>query len=512
MASGNLARPERLAYDVVIVGSGPGGGTLAYSLRDCGLRILVIERGTFVPQEDANWSVQEVFAESRYKTTELWEDRHGQPFRPGMFYFVGGNSKFYGASLPRFRRSDFEEVEHMDGLSPAWPISYEDMAPHYRDAEQLYRVHGWSGDGDDPTLERDEPYPYPAVEHEPAIATVADRLRASGYTPSHLPLGVDLHAGGTCLRVSTCDGFPCKIHAKSDADVRAVRPAIASGNVDLLTEGFVERVTVSSDGTRATGVEVRHAGETLSITAATIVVSAGSANSAAILLRSASDHHPEGLANGSGQVGRNYMIHNNSIMMSVRPLRKNPAIFQKTLYVNDFYAKGTTEHPYPLGHVQLIGKIRKEMIAGQRPPTPGWLRQYLVERGLTWWLFTEDLPDPNNRVTLTPAGGIRVSWVPNNTHAHDLLVRETRRVARAAGYPMTFARRAGVDVNSHQAGTARMGESPATSVLDTTCRTHDIPNLYVVDASFFPSLPVMNPALTIMANALRVGDLLKRSL
>jgi choline dehydrogenase-like flavoprotein len=206
------------------------------------------------------------------------------------------------------------------------------------------------------------------------------------------------------------------------------------------------------------------------------------------------------------------MIHNNSIMMSVRPVRKNPAIFQKTLYVNDFYAKGTAEHPYPLGHVQLIGKIRKEMIAGQRPPTPAWLRHYLTERGLTWWLFTEDLPDPDNRVTLTPSGGIRVSWVPNNTRSHDLLVRETRRVARAAGFPITFARRAGVDVNSHQAGTARMGEDPATSVVDVTCRTHDIANLYVVDSSFFPSLPVMNPALTIMANALRVGDLLRRSL
>ena len=338
---------------------------------------------------------------------------------------------------------------------------------------------------------------------------------ASGIADTPRPTcrwGWIVHPGGACLRVSTCDGFPCKVHAKSDADVRAVRPAIQAGNVDLLTDAFVERVLVSSEGSRVTGVEVHHEGETLVIDAGTVVVSAGAANSAAILLRSVSDRHPTGLANRSGQVGRNYMIHNNSIMLSVRPVRRNPAIFQKTLYLNDFYAAGTPEHPYPLGHVQLIGKLRKEMIAGQRPPTPGWLRQYLVERGLTWWLFTEDLPDPDNRVTLTSAGGVRVSWTANNVRAHELLVRQARRVARAAGFPLTFARRAGVDVNSHQAGTVRMGEDPGTSVLDTTCRSHDIANLYVVDSSFFPSLPVMNPALTIIANALRVGDILKHSL
>ena len=501
-----------LTYDVVIVGSGPGGGTLAYAIKDVGVRVLIVERGPFLPREPQNWDAKAVFEETRYKTDELWEDGLGKPFRPGMFYFVGGNSKLYGASLPRFRREDFGESEHADGISPAWPLSYDDMARYYTEAERLYRVHGWSGPGDDPTLERDVDYPFPAVQHEELVAHVADRLRQHGYTPSHLPLGVDLHEGGACLRVSTCDGFPCKIEAKSDADVRAVRPAVASGNVDLLTEALATRVLVSDDGRRATGLEVHYGDSTIIVNAGTVVVSAGAANSAALLLRSASATHPEGLANSSGQLGRNYMIHNNSIMLSVRPVKKNPAVFHKTLYVNDFYLKGTDAHPYPLGHIQLIGKLRKEMIAGQKPPSPEWVREYLTERGLTWWLFTEDLPRAENRVTLGDSGRVRVAWKANNVRAHELLVQQARKIAIAAGYPITFARRAGVDVNSHQAGTARMGTDPGTSVLDVHCRTHDVQNLYVVDASFFPSLPVMNPALTIIANALRVGDVLKTGL
>jgi choline dehydrogenase-like flavoprotein len=499
---------ENLIYDIVIVGSGPGGGTLAHTLRESGARVLIVERGPFLPQEPENWDVQAVFAQSRYKTQELWEDGSGRTFRPGMFYFVGGNSKMYGASLPRFRRDDFVSVQHAEGESPAWPLTYEDMETHYSAAERLYRVHGWSGPGDDPTLERAEPFPFPAVEHEPAVAVAADRLRRHGYTPSHLPLGVDRHLGGACLRVSTCDGFPCMIHAKSDADVRAVRPAIASGNVDLLTEALATRVLTTADGSHATGVVVEHGGREMTVSADTVVVSAGAANTAALLLRSANAAHPRGLANGSDQLGRNYMIHVNSIMLSVRPFTKNTASFHKTLYVNDFYDKGTREHPYPLGHVQVIGKLRKEMLEGQKPPTPGWAREYVVERGLAWWLFTEDLPDPHNRVTIGPSGRIRVAWRANNVRAHEVLVKESRKIARAAGFPITFARRAGVDVNSHQAGTARMGHKPADSVVDPDCRSHDVENLWIVDSSCFPSLPVMNPALTIMANATRVGSLM----
>jgi choline dehydrogenase-like flavoprotein len=291
-----------------------------------------------------------------------------------------------------------------------------------------------------------------------------------------------------------------------------VRPAVASGNVDLLTDAFATRVLTTTDGRLATGIEVRHAGATQIISAGKVVLAAGSVNTAALLLRSASDAHPSGLANTSGQVGRNYMIHNNSIMLAVRPLQRNRDVFHKTLYINDFYLRGTSAHPYPLGHIQVIGKLRKEMLAGQRPPSPAWVRGYLAERSLTWWLFTEDLPRESNRVTLGASGRIRVDWTPNNVRAHEVLVQESRKVARASGFPITFVRRAGVDVSAHQSGTARMGFDPADSVVDQHCRSHEVPNLFMADASVFPSLPVMNPALTIMANALRVGGLLRQDM
>ncbi len=285
-----------------------------------------------------------------------------------------------------------------------------------------------------------------------------------------------------------------------------MRPAVASGTVELLTNAYAEQVLTDDTGMQATGVRLRHRGTELVVEAATVVVSCGAVNSAALLLRSANPAHPGGLANSSGMVGRNYMVHNNSIMVGINPLKKNTAEFQKTLYLNDFYTRGTAEHPYPLGHVQLIGKLQGEMIKGQRPLIPKWALSQATARSIDWWLFTEDLPDPDNRVTLTADGNIQIAWTPNNTRAHEVLVREMRKILRKIGYPFVFSEGTGIEVNSHQAGTVRAGTDPATSVLDADCRAHDVHNLYVVDSSFFPSLPVMNPALSIAANAFRVAE------
>ncbi|QSE82140.1 GMC family oxidoreductase [Rhodococcus koreensis] len=501
---GEPTGPSKHSYDVVIVGSGMGGGTLAYALADSGVDVLLIERGDFLPQEKQNWSPQEVFEGHRYANAEQWYDTEGRPFSPGTYYYVGGNTKLYGSSLVRFRREDFQSTQHEAGESPEWPFSYDDFAPYYARAEQVYRVHG--DHTDDPTLPRDEPFPYPAIGHEPPVQEAADALRRLGYTPSNIPLGIDLREGGGCIRCRTCDGFPCRVLAKSDADVRCVRPAVASGTVELLTNAYAEQVLTDDTGMQATGVRLRHRGTELVVEAATVVVSCGAVNSAALLLRSANPAHPGGLANSSGMVGRNYMVHNNSIMVGINPLKKNTAEFQKTLYLNDFYTRGTAEHPYPLGHVQLIGKLQGEMIKGQRPLIPKWALSQATARSIDWWLFTEDLPDPDNRVTLTADGNIQIAWTPNNTRAHEVLVREMRKILRKIGYPFVFSEGTGIEVNSHQAGTVRAGTDPATSVLDADCRAHDVHNLYVVDSSFFPSLPVMNPALSIAANAFRVAE------
>jgi choline dehydrogenase-like flavoprotein len=294
--------------------------------------------------------------------------------------------------------------------------------------------------------------------------------------------------------------------AKADADIRCVRPALRQGSVELATRTLARRVVTDRSGKRVTGVEFERDGSLATVAAGLVVVSCGAVNSAALLLRSRNEQHPQGLANSSGVVGRNYMVHNNTIMLSVKPVRRNTVTYQKTLYVNDFYDRGTDAHPYPLGHIQLIGKVREQMVRSQAKPAPRWARQYITNRSMDWWLFSEDLPDPNNRVELTSSGAVRLHWKPNNVRAHKALVQEAKRIARAAGYPITLTRRAGIEVCSHQAGTVRAGADPATSALDPSCRAHDIENLYVVDSSFFPSLPVMNPALTIAANAVRVGQ------
>ncbi|WP_328376727.1 GMC family oxidoreductase [Streptomyces sp. NBC_00440] len=496
--------PTGSHYDFVIVGSGMGGATMAYALKDVGASVLLVERGDFLPQEKQNWDAGAIFRRHRYQNAEQWYDGSGKAFTPGNYYYVGGNTKLYGSSLVRFRREDFRATEHEAGTSPEWPFPYEVLQPYYLRAETLFRVHG--DQFDDPTLDRSEPFPYPAIGHEPPVQEAADALTRMGLTPSSIPLGLDLRDGGSCIRCAFCDGFPCRVLAKSDADVCCVRPALAAGSVELVTNARVTRVLTNDSGSKATGVEMLRNGAPITVGAGTVVVSCGAVNSAALLLRSASPQHPDGLGNSSGTVGRHYMVHNNSVMVGVHPTRKNTAEFQKTLYFNDFYTKGTADHPYPLGHVQLIGKLQADMMAGQRPAIPAWALRYAAHRSIDWWLFTEDLPDSDNRVTLTSAGDIRINWKPNNVRAHEVLVRETRKILRRMGFPLVFSQRTGIEVNSHQAGTVRAGTDPATSALDANCRSHGVDNLYVVDSSFFPSLPVMNPALTIAANALRVAD------
>jgi choline dehydrogenase-like flavoprotein len=496
------------SYDIIIIGSGMGGGTLAYALRDSRARILLVERGDFIPTEPENWDANAVFTQGRYKADERWQDAQGRWYNPGMTYAVGGNTKVFGASLPRFRRSDLEAVEHADGTSPAWPLSYDELAPFYEQAERLFGVHGEveAGQGD----ARTSGFPFPPVGHEPQIQVLADRLGRLGYTPSHLPLGLDRRPGGRCVRCNTCDGYVCALDAKADADIRCVRPALRRDTVDIATRTYARRILTDASGRRAVGVEVERDGVPITVGAELVVSSCGAINSAALLLRSHSAAHARGLANSSGQVGRNYMVHNNTIMLAIRPTRRNAVRYQKTLYVNDFYDRGTEDHPYPLGHMQLIGKVREQMVKPQARFAPRWARRMLTDRSFDWWLFSEDLPVSENRIELTSGGAVRVHWTPNNVRAHEVLVREAKRMMRAAGYPITLTRRAGIEMCSHQAGTARSGIDPATSVVGPDCRTHDVENLFVVDASFFPSLPVMNPALTIAANALRVGAIISQ--
>ena len=495
----------RTHYDFIIVGTGMGGGTLAYALRDSGARVLLIERGDFLPREPQNWQVSAVFADARYKPEENWIDAsNGQAFKPGVHYYVGGNTKVYGAALPRLRRQDFAELEHEGGTSPAWPIRYEDLEPYYNLAEALFFVHGKAGD-DPSEPPRTAPYPYPEVAHEPAIAALIDKLRAQGLQPFCLPMAIDLGAGGRCIRCSTCDGFPCQVHAKGDAELRCVRPALADKNIELWTNTRARRVLGDSGGKRAVAVELERRGERLQVRGDKIILACGAVNSAILLLQSADARHPAGLANASGLLGRNYMAHNNTALTAVAPFKRNPTVFQKTMAVNDFYF-GDDDFAFPMGNVQLLGKLQAGMLSAAKPYLPKAMLAAMAKRSVDWWVMSEDLPDPENRVFLDSGGKIQVRWRANNRVAHQQLIKRAARMMREAGYALVFSETLGIETNSHQCGTARFGDDPAASVLDPFCKAHQLENLYVVDSSFFPSSTAMNPALTICAQALRVAD------
>ena len=491
-------------YDIIIIGSGMGGGTLAYALRESGARILLLERGDFLPQESQNWQVEAVFGENRYKPAERWIDAsNGAGFKPGVHYYVGGNTKVYGAALPRFRREDFQALEHEGGTSPAWPISYEDLEPYYNLAEELFFVHGKSGD-DPCEPPRTRPYPFPEVPHEPYIARLIDRLRAQGLHPYCLPMGIDLREGGRCIRCQTCDGFPCKVHAKGDAEICCVAPALESDNIELWTNAKARRILTDSSGKRATAVEVERQGELVNVSADKIIVSCGAVNSAILLLRSQSARHPGGLGNSSGLLGRNYMVHNNTALTAVAPLETNPTIYQKTTAVNDFYF-GDDDFRWPMGNIQALGKLQAGMLSAAKPYLPKALLTAMANRSVDWWVMSEDLPDRENRVFLGADGSVLVQWQPNNRVAHQQLIQRAKRMMRRAGYKFVFTATLGIETNSHQCGTARFGVDASSSVLNPFCQTHDIDNLYVMDSSFFPSSTAINPALTICAQALRVA-------
>ncbi|MDH4065506.1 MAG: GMC family oxidoreductase [Acidobacteriota bacterium] len=501
-------------YDVIILGSGAGGGTLVCRLAASGKRILLVERGDYVPREKANWDSRTVNVDAHYNTKEVWRDKDGKPLHPHTNYYVGGNTKFYGAALFRLREQDFGELVHKGGVSPAWPIDYADLEPYYGEAERIYEVHGERGV--DPTEPwSSTPYPFPAVSHEPRIQQLSDDLARAGLRPFHVPLGVRLDERNPrqspCIRCNTCDGFPCLVHAKSDAQVMCVDPALRHPNVTLMTNARAVRLETSTSGREVTSVVVEREGVEERLRGDIVVVSCGAINSAALLLRSANDRHPQGLANGSGMVGRHYMGHVNSVVLAISTT-PNPTVFQKTLAVNDYYF-GEPGFPYPMGHISFVGKLDAVALSAGAPPfVPGLTLDIMAKHSLDFWLTSEDLPDPENRVSLDRDGQIVLSYTPNNLDAHARLVKKLEYLLEHIGATHIVKRNlfvgqriplAGV---AHQNGTIRFGRDPKTSALDGHCRAHEVDNLYVVDGSFFPSSAAVNPALTIMANALRVGD------
>ena len=499
-------------FDIIVIGSGAGGGTLTYALAPTGKRILLLERGGWYPREKENWSSVSVWGDLRYRNAGHWLDRNDKEFNPKQHYYVGGNTKVYGAVLFRMRERDFGAVHHVDGVSPPWPVDYADFEPWYTQAEHLYSVHGQHGvDHLDPPASA--PYAYPAMSHEPRIEQLAHDLKGAGLTPFPLPMGIMIDEAApersACIRCGTCDGFACLVRAKADAQVVCVEPALQHPNVTLVTNSRVTRLVTSPDGRSVRTVIVERDGTTEEFTADVVVLSAGAINSAALLLSSADDHHPEGLGNSSGMVGRNLMLHNNSSLIAISKI-PNPTVFAKTLGINDFYY-GDREWDFPLGAMQMLGRSDAFTISLDAPDAED--PADLAAHSLDFWLTTEDLPQRENRVELTPEGRIRLTYTPSNLEAHDRLIGKFRSLLDAMrcedqviDRSTYLGGRLGISGVAHQNGTARFGTDPATSALDLHCKMHDLDNLYVVDSSFFVSSNAVNPTLTIIANALRVAD------
>jgi choline dehydrogenase-like flavoprotein len=511
-------------FDVVIIGSGAGGGTLARHLAPSGLKVLVLERGDWLPQEPQNWDSEEVFQKNRYVSKDPWLDKHGKTFQPGSHYFVGGATKMYGAAHFRLRQQDFEELAHFDGVSPAWPLRYADFEPWYQQAEEIYHVHGQRGE--DPTEPPcSGPYPHPPVAHEPRMQKLVDDLRSAGLHPFHAPSGVMLDeahlAFSRCRKCNCCDGFPCLVHAKSDADVLGIRPALSAANVSLLTRSQVKRLLTDDSGRTVKAVELERDGEAMTVSGDVVVVSCGAANSARLLLMSANDRHPRGLANGSDQVGRNYMFHNSKAMVALAH-EPNLTVFQKTVCIHDWYL-GDADFDYPMGNIQMTGKTNGAMMKGYAPietfMMPGWSMDKIAQHAIDFWISSEDLPDPKNRVTVTSSGQIQLNYTLNNQTASERLVNRLESILdrlylrnHLVERQIYIANSMGIAAVGHQAGTCRFGADPANSVLDLNCKAHELDNLYVVDTSFMPTIGAVNPSLTAIANALRVGTHLIRRL
>ena len=514
-------------YEAIIIGTGAGGGTLALQLASAGKQILILERGPFLPQEKPNWSTTDVFLENRYHTKDVWIDKEGKNLHPQQAYFVGGQTKVYGAAMFRLRAEDFGELRHYDGISPAWPITYADMEPFYTQAEQLFEVHGHLNPdltSQDPTEPyHSAPYPYPALPDETRMAEIHASVQKLGYHPFPVPLGLKRNSTdplqSKCIRCDTCDGYPCLVHAKSDSDINCIRKIMHLPNVKLVTGAKVTKLITNGSGNSVTGVEVSLEGDgTDTFSGDLIAVCCGAINSAALLLQSATEKHTAGLANSSGQVGRNFMFHAADAILSLS-LQPNHDSYMKTWGTNDFYLRDPNgEYEFPMGSIQPIGSFHREMMKGDAPPlTPMFVLEGMSNHAVPWWLMTEDLPMAENCVQVHsgPDGApqIQLSYTPNNTHSFDRLKARWVEVLKQAGHAegsmpfhAYFKKRIPLEGVGHQNGTCRMGTDPRNSVLDVNCKAHDVDNLYVVDASFFPSCGAVNPSLTIIANALRVAD------
>jgi choline dehydrogenase-like flavoprotein len=487
--------------DIVVIGSGMGGATAAYALASTGARILILEKGHQLPERPENRDVRAIFQRGYFRPKEQWYDAKGAPFSPGNYYNHGGNSKFYGAVLLRYRADDFDGICHAEGDAPPWPFRYSELEPWYDAAEALYQVRGTLGE--DPTEpHHNQPYPHPPVPDEPTIAHVRERLKGIGLNPFSLPLGVDIARWLSHAR-TPWDAFPDARTGKMDAETCALIPALQHPNVTIESGAEVKHLVANSDGTAIEAAVYEQAGTLRQVKARIFVLAAGAIRSAAILLASGE----RGLANRSGSVGRHFMNHNASAVLAVDPRFNNDSVYQKTFGINDFYLSDGDGGP-PLGNVQLLGRVTAPILKANLHGVPEWVLRQVSRRAVDFYTISEDLPRPDSRVRYD-GGRIILEWRRSNMTAQKGLVRRLKERLRAAGFPIVLARLFDMKTPSHQCGTIRIGDDPAKAPLNPYGRAFDHHNLYVVDASTLVTSAAVNPALTVAALALRTAHHIK---
>lgn len=487
--------------DIVIIGSGVGGSTVAVGLATTGAQILILEAGDYIADLPVNRDQRAIFQRGHFRPKETWYEANGKGFNPGNYYNVGGNSKFYGAVLSRYRREDFEVIQHREGVSPAWPFPYEALEPWYSKAERLYHVRGTLGE--DPT----EPhhslaYEFPPVPDESPIADVRARLKSRGLHPSSLPLGVDIEAWLSKAR-TPWDAHPNSRDGKMDAETAALEVALQHANVRLETNARVTKLETAHGG-RIGRVTYIKDGHEVTVTPNMVILSAGAVQSSALLLRSANERYKNGLANSSDQVGRNFMNHNASAVIGVSPSFQNTSVYQKTFAFNDFYLSDGNGGP-PLGNVQLLGRISGRVLKGSLPHVPEWVLDIIAGHAIDFYAMSEDIPNPDSRV-MVDGDRIVLQWQRSNWSSHLELVAKLKGILKSIGFPIVLSRPFDKRTPSHQCGTIRIGNDPTTAPLDPYCRSYDHENLFVVDASCLPTSAAVNPALTVASQALRVAD------
>ena len=497
-------------YDIIIVGSGAGGGTLAGALTRQGRSVLLLERGAAMALSDQNVADVDLLRKDRYHPKdERWFGPDGDPFAPQTSYSLGGNTKIWGAVLERMREQDFGDLQLQEGVSPAWPFDYAHLAPYYDQAETLYRVHGQAHvDPTEPSRRKDFDHaPRPVV---PFLEQLREGLQRHGCKPYDLPLSW-----------SESEEDP-----SGDAQLFGLDNAEQS-KLDIRTKAKVLRLHVNPSGREVKRVETDVDGEIWLFSSDLVVLAAGAINTPVILLRSGSERHPRGLSNKSDQVGRNLMnVQLTSILQ--RSAEANSGRYARSLGINDYYW-GDKNVNFPLGHIQSAGGVLQDALFAESPPVlsliskliPDFGLERLASRSVAWWAMTEVLPDAENKVWLNKEQ-IRINYLHNNLEAHDRLVYrwiDTLKSVEAdpvtkvvTSEPVHPRGEAPLSVVGYACGTCRMGEDPVASVVDADGKCHELENVYIADNSVFPSCPSVGPGLTTIAMALRMAETLHQRL